>query len=516
MDRGSIEAVARHLAAGDPHRALVAVRSLWNEVRDPDLIALMEALNVAAPRSAVVARGKEARSAAFARRAARDDPADLPVLIDEIAARVHPADDGARIRALAPRTPDPRLGPALVRIVETIRNLTPSNQRFVLSAAEQVARVGEPGSIAALRSWISTHHRLQGVLRRTVFEHLNAADKRAKGRSLNPLPDQLVAGWIAEVALRSTPPPTVEALWEAVYADPADDGARWVLADRLVEDGDPRGEFISLQLERDRQGRPKPRERALLKEWEGHWLQPFAGLIAPGSARWAGGFVCEAAAPIARELPPRKGLLAPQWATLEAIDLGTAGHQNGLDLLREAPLRSLARVDGVHAGWLEALGTRPWTHLGLLHCRRAADLDRLVQFPNLRTLGLSWSSDVGRAAAHPAVAALDEIVVAPIEAGGLSDLVRAHGVRFRYTADAWTFAVFPSPDGTVVEARYSGRRRKDASTALERQIKALGYGKVARFRVVDAGSAQLDAQRLTIRARDMLVQQARTSRRPTT
>jgi uncharacterized protein (TIGR02996 family) len=42
--------------------------------------------------------------------------------------------------------------------------------------------------------------------------------------------------------------PLIEALFAAVYANPRDDGPRSVLADALLERGDPRGELIAKQL----------------------------------------------------------------------------------------------------------------------------------------------------------------------------------------------------------------------------------------------------------------------------
>ena len=44
----------------------------------------------------------------------------------------------------------------------------------------------------------------------------------------------------------------IDALYAAVFAAPADDGPRLVLADALQEAGDPRGEFLSLALDRKR------------------------------------------------------------------------------------------------------------------------------------------------------------------------------------------------------------------------------------------------------------------------
>jgi len=76
-------------------------------------------------------------------------------------------------------------------------------------------------------------------------------------------------------------------LWERVWLEPASDEVRRVLADALLEAGDPRGEFIAVQcrlaaVEPDERGPElkalEVRERELLEahqaEWVGEW--PFA------------------------------------------------------------------------------------------------------------------------------------------------------------------------------------------------------------------------------------------------
>ncbi len=74
---------------------------------------------------------------------------------------------------------------------------------------------------------------------------------------------------------------TVDRLFAAVHAAPDDDAVRAVLADRLQELGDPRGELIAIQLAHasgamDRDTRK--RVRTLLKEHGAAWSGPLAQL----------------------------------------------------------------------------------------------------------------------------------------------------------------------------------------------------------------------------------------------
>lgn len=83
----------------------------------------------------------------------------------------------------------------------------------------------------------------------------------------------------------------VDALFEQIARAPDDDGSRMVLADLLLERGDPRGEFISLQLARehgDESERTKGRLRILLGRHARQWLPPG---VAPEQVEFRRGFL---------------------------------------------------------------------------------------------------------------------------------------------------------------------------------------------------------------------------------
>ena len=63
---------------------------------------------------------------------------------------------------------------------------------------------------------------------------------------------ELWGGWAGSTVRAQAPPVTreLDALFAAVWMEPATDAPRAVLADVLTEQGDPRGEFITLQLAR--------------------------------------------------------------------------------------------------------------------------------------------------------------------------------------------------------------------------------------------------------------------------
>jgi uncharacterized protein (TIGR02996 family) len=78
----------------------------------------------------------------------------------------------------------------------------------------------------------------------------------------------------------------VDALEQAVRADSHDRAAHAALADWLAEHGDPRGEFMQVQLALEAEGVPaaqrkqlKAREKALLKKHEKEWVGSWAALV---------------------------------------------------------------------------------------------------------------------------------------------------------------------------------------------------------------------------------------------
>ena len=83
----------------------------------------------------------------------------------------------------------------------------------------------------------------------------------------------------------------LDGLYQAVYDDPDNDDPRHILADYLVERGDPRGELIALQLQPKLKPAERKRMKELLKAHGREWL----GAIEPaiGKFEYRRGFVAE-------------------------------------------------------------------------------------------------------------------------------------------------------------------------------------------------------------------------------
>jgi hypothetical protein len=84
----------------------------------------------------------------------------------------------------------------------------------------------------------------------------------------------------------------LQAMFDGVYAAPLDRQRREVLADALLQEGHPRGEFIALQLDGSR--RARKRALKLLERHRPEWLGPLLDNVVAGTDAWREGFLCAA------------------------------------------------------------------------------------------------------------------------------------------------------------------------------------------------------------------------------
>lgn len=248
-------------------------------------------------------------------------------------------------------------------------------------------------------------------------------------------------------------------LFAQVYADPDADGPRLALADLLQLEGDPRGEFLALQLLRP----DADRERALIARHGRDWLGALADVVELGelsATRFVRGFLAVADVRRAEAVAS-----APEWATVEELhgqgaDLALASaalpslrrfgrpvtiEQLAVIARRAEPLSRVTRV--VHASYarwsaaqLRVLGA----------CANLPALDELVVCP-------TWTmdtDDVCRLVAMPVAARLARLVLQrprrPKHADGQERAAIATYVRALAAVALPARVVFPGPGGDVV------------------------------------------------------------------
>ncbi|MBL8743204.1 MAG: ankyrin repeat domain-containing protein, partial [Myxococcales bacterium] len=218
---------------------------------------------------------------------------------------------------------------------------------------------------------------MPGVLTDADVDHLGAIEDRLANRK------------------PTSARPTVRDLFEAVYEAGHDiergDQARRVLASRLTEAGDPRGELITLQMSR-RAGKVTKREKELLKTHGRAWLGEI-GAVLEEDVVFERGFVVDARVVGGTSGGPWYRVLAsgagtqPEWSTIRRLRL--AGYESP-GLLRGARTQRIAELVDVGRGHLqELLGGPPRPSLRRLELadtrrqrsQRASPLD-----------GAAWSS----------------------------------------------------------------------------------------------------------------------------
>ncbi len=266
---------------------LEALLARWRESRDPALGAI-----VVAAGADIGARVGDASVAPFAKLKPKPlaqalavalhapPPQHLTPLLGAVERLVRVGRGSWPIVELLAELPaDPRVAALALALLHDFASLPHTSAKLWRRLVDAVEHHGDPSAIAPLAALsprdpsAATAARLANVGKRLARTTPIAAAELAAVRA-------------ASASLPDTPRVVAstngDALLAAIYASPADDAPRGVYADWLTAHGDPRGEFIALQLARAA-GTLTPagarREHALLmKHWR-TWLGPLAPLL---------------------------------------------------------------------------------------------------------------------------------------------------------------------------------------------------------------------------------------------
>lgn len=193
------------------------------------------------------------------------------------------------------------------------------------------------------------------------------------------------------------------ALLAEIHADPDDLGARAVLADLLIRQGDPRGEFIALQLS---DGDTAAREAALLEAHWREWAYPLSTMMKRSALGFQNGFLHSVRLQGSRPVAFYQHRRAPVWQTVRHID-ARPRHSAGwlFEVVHEKTIQARLRViSGCSFDVFANLAGYPWdTHIEVIDFGHhaapsvdemlARDRDALRHAPGLRrlhTLTLGW------------------------------------------------------------------------------------------------------------------------------
>ncbi len=168
-----------------------------------------------------------------------------------------------RLKCLQQLEPDPRIGRAVLALL-VLDPPVVGTVDVQAALMETLARHADDGTYAAASE----------SLEAALFGNDGVPPLASLRRPTVALTAQQRAKWQRP---KAAPPRAVTELWNAVWAHPADDAPKEVLSDALQEQGDPRGEFIALQL-REHRGLATDdevkRAQTLAKEHGKAWLGP--------------------------------------------------------------------------------------------------------------------------------------------------------------------------------------------------------------------------------------------------
>ena len=197
--------------------------------------------------------------------AARHNPVDLDWVIANLEIRrVDPARERAAVLAKWPN--DPRLAPALLRLLPRT-NLTGRTSRPFWTAVFRIIHRQFHDSVGAAIADLDKAE-LDGQFGEYVDMKLRTLRRRIEGLAAEPRLDAETARLLAalhtklEIGAMEQAAKSVEEFVREIWASPQDDGLREVFADWLIARGDPRGEFIMLQMTKQAAGaRPRSLKR---------------------------------------------------------------------------------------------------------------------------------------------------------------------------------------------------------------------------------------------------------------
>ena len=467
----------------DTTASLARLLDAWRDTHDPaleDPIARI-GTDLARARGAIAARSKGELEGAWLALAALRDPADLDRLLDTPWPGAWKSAQ-ARVDALSRFAPDPRTGLKLSRLAASYSSMG----SFPLHCA--LARVLASAPTAAMSPGLDAVEAARWGSDR-VYATVRQAIAALQPRAADPaLLDELGRG--------SRPAVDIAALFAQHVASPGDLGLRGVLADALQDAGDPRGEFIALQIaiaDGTADAKARKRASALLAAHIDEWTGPLPD-VERASRRFERGFL------VALRCAARPALAAsferPEWATVEELDIDGRGCDLR-GLLRRMPLlRTLSCSSDDVLEHIESSGPHPTLRtIGCGH--RWIPKDRAM-FPRLAVLGGQWIGyrwdserfrEIERAAADLHLEAIVHLGF-PLDGLGAALVERGHGppeTRFTigymprgsFDAPGWRVRVFR--DRPRAEIAWGGGRsyERDSMGTIVERLAAAGISEMA-------------------------------------
>ena len=367
-----VDRLRSSLAANKLEQALDVAIAAWRDQRAIALAEAVDAIDATDPTPAFAGSHAAWLKAARAAKTQRDRGALLRAITKRTSGELVPAMKVARA------WDDPRLSTQIIALLAALPFSGTRTRDVWRGVFEIAAAQRDPRFLALARSMPATWN-VGADTKRFLNNRLAEANEDVAEVALPAEVDAELRAFVAELAKsRPVMPANEESLLAAIYATPDDDGPRLVYSDWLQERGDPRGEFIALQLQPTRDATSEKRMRALLKQHKKAWLGPLAPALG-GDLEFRRGFVAKGTAKFRHQRDAEQHGASPAWATVEELDWGhqiVRDDQAAWAHYIHPAMSGLRHVDGAHPRFLLA-ATTPWRIETLVLGHRLGDRESM-------------------------------------------------------------------------------------------------------------------------------------------
>ena len=362
-----LSAALERLQAGDEVGCLRLLLDRWRKTPFPELGDAIDLVSARITRARGPISGKtlRARTERWLEIEAGRDPGDVERLL-QTPWPGRWADAMPILERVVEWPSDPRVAMALARIADEVPYDTWTSAQFYVPLLERIEEIADPRVLRVLGSKAAPerprYYRALVEIEERSLETIRARSDRLGEMSAADRAslDRLLASFRGELAERSRTRKNERELLEAIYRDPHDDDVRQVYADALSERGDPRGELITIQLIRARDGERltdamKRREHALLARYDRSWVGELAAWINDEERRFERGFLARASLAYRALHDIDKVFALPAWGTLRVLDVGHASTEQLVRIMRSPlarHLEGLTHLEEADATWL--------------------------------------------------------------------------------------------------------------------------------------------------------------------
>lgn len=415
--------------SGDLDGALKELSELWQESRAPEAADALELVAAkAAPPRAPPWKTVAERDAAWRALEGTLRPAVLGPLLETLF-DVPTKWVRARLDLLDSRWPaDPRAARSLVHIMQTTYARGATSYHLWKKLCEMIARQADPRVLPALEKLDVAHRGSQPVAITAALNRTNLFAKTAhlirqqlRSFALPLTADEqavistIRAAFAAHREHSVSRAKTADDFLAEIYENPGDDQLRQVFADWLLEQGDPRGEFINLQLAKTKTTASRRREATLLRELGRRWLGALEPVVLKDGVVFERGFPAALRLRVKSLRVAKEIVGRPEWSTVRWLDVRGWAYGSLPALLLSPVMRSLRAVHGCGLAMLSIDGPVAWEELGIdgdaSRMYRIESLDGFratKAFPEVRSLHLVdvivdpeqarplWTSEFGR------------------------------------------------------------------------------------------------------------------------